>query len=397
MDPFARAIGDFYAAALGHIPWESALDGLLAETGFDGAALWTLRRLSALSGGRSIWHRLDPSGKDDYINHYVHIDPNVPLVARPDLHRIIYDHKVLPEEQIDRNEYYAWYQARSGMRYHIGGVTRSDLPFVASVTVHRTKAKGHATPAEVERFSLLFDHLERALELEFRLSLDRAIVASLATQDATGTAGCIFLDKNNRAVFVNQVASDIAARNDGFALRADGPAALAGTDTSRLRALIADCTAATTVNGAGGAMRLPRLESGGLESGGLESGGLETGGFETGTRRETGRDYLVTVSPLHTRRYGPLTDLGPAVRVLIVDPDQERAVDQSMLRQLYGLSPAEAALAARLADGETLQTVARARGITQGTARSYLEHIFHKTATNRQSGLVKLLLSLPKK
>ena len=111
--------------------------------------------------------------------------------------------------------------------------------------------------------------------------------------------------------------------------------------------------------------------------------------------RDGQRDLVVTVSPMPLAREEPRW-LGPSVRVFIVDPDGERAPDEVLLRQLYGLSPAEAALAGRLALGGTLRDAAVARGITLGTARSYLEQIFHRTGTRRQVELVRLLLTLPK-
>jgi DNA-binding CsgD family transcriptional regulator len=368
----AGAIGAFYAAATGDGTWDSALDRLLDVTGFAGAVLWTLRDITAMSEGRSIWHRFDPSIKPDYVNHYVTIDPNMKFVAAPDKYRLIYDHMVLPEEELDRNEYYAWYQARSGMRYHIGGVSRPGLDFFASVTVHRQGRLGHATEAELERFQLLFDHMERALEVEHRLNLDRGVVDALGRLAMPDAAGCVFFDRGGRTVFVNQAARDIAARDDGFVLTATGAAAARSAEDSRLQTLIAECIATATDDGLsrGGALRLPR--------------------------KNGGRDYVITVAPMHERGDGPFSHLCPAACLLIVDPDQDRAVDAAMIRRLYGMSPAGAGLAARLAAGETLREAARARGITVGTARSYLEEIFHRTATSRQVDLVRLLLTLPR-
>jgi DNA-binding CsgD family transcriptional regulator len=66
-----------------------------------------------------------------------------------------------------------------------------------------------------------------------------------------------------------------------------------------------------------------------------------------------------------------------------------------VLRELYGLTPAESALATLLAEGKTLQEAAGLRGVTHQTARSQLKSIFSKTATRRQSELLRLLLSLP--
>ncbi|MBN9552947.1 MAG: helix-turn-helix transcriptional regulator, partial [Alphaproteobacteria bacterium] len=67
----------------------------------------------------------------------------------------------------------------------------------------------------------------------------------------------------------------------------------------------------------------------------------------------------------------------------------------SLLTSLYDLTPAEARLAAALSSGQSLEAAAAAGQITVKSARTYLERIFAKTGTNRQSGLVALLRSVP--
>ena len=60
---------------------------------------------------------------------------------------------------------------------------------------------------------------------------------------------------------------------------------------------------------------------------------------------------------------------------------------------MFGLTKAEAKLAAILAKGQELKSAAEELGITYGTARSRLAQIFQKTATRRQGELVHLLFT----
>lgn len=62
-----------------------------------------------------------------------------------------------------------------------------------------------------------------------------------------------------------------------------------------------------------------------------------------------------------------------------------------ILSALFDLSPAEAKLAASLVSGRPLKAAALDHGITVKTARTYLERVFYKTGTGRQSELVALL------
>lgn len=66
----------------------------------------------------------------------------------------------------------------------------------------------------------------------------------------------------------------------------------------------------------------------------------------------------------------------------------------NVLHGLFDLTPAEARLAAALAEGRTLRQAATGHGNQFSTARSQLESIFRKTGTNKQSQLVALLQSV---
>lgn len=81
--------------------------------------------------------------------------------------------------------------------------------------------------------------------------------------------------------------------------------------------------------------------------------------------------------------------------LLVVRPLNRRpAVAEDTLRRVFGLTGAEALLAARLASGEALDDAAATLGIARETARVHLKAIFAKTDTHRQAELVALLASL---
>ena len=63
----------------------------------------------------------------------------------------------------------------------------------------------------------------------------------------------------------------------------------------------------------------------------------------------------------------------------------------SLLLEIFQLTPAEARLAAALADGSTLMQTAKALNISWETARTQLKAVFVKTDTHRQGELIALL------
>lgn len=92
--------------------------------------------------------------------------------------------------------------------------------------------------------------------------------------------------------------------------------------------------------------------------------------------------------------YGPVSaPLRRTAVVILRDPARPTALPAQDLERLFGLSPAEARLATRLADGAGLDEAAEMLGISRNTARSQLQAIYAKTGVNRQGDLVRLLLT----
>ena len=63
-----------------------------------------------------------------------------------------------------------------------------------------------------------------------------------------------------------------------------------------------------------------------------------------------------------------------------------------LLRQVYGLTPAELQVALAIAEGETLSQYAERRRISRNTVASQIKRAFDKTGLRRQSVLVRWLL-----
>lgn len=107
-------------------------------------------------------------------------------------------------------------------------------------------------------------------------------------------------------------------------------------------------------------------------------------------RRHPLRPLLVCVSPVSLER-DDRCDAGAILRV--IDPDRELQVLLEPICGHYRLSPVETRLACQLAKGATMEAAAASLRIKPQTARSYLKQIFLKTDTNRQSELIRLLLT----
>ncbi len=83
------------------------------------------------------------------------------------------------------------------------------------------------------------------------------------------------------------------------------------------------------------------------------------------------------------------------VLITLCDPKLYYNGIEEMLQGMFGLTPAEALLASCLADDNSLEEAAEKLGRSKGTTRVQLQSIFGKTDTNRQSSLIKLIISIP--
>jgi DNA-binding CsgD family transcriptional regulator len=236
------------------------------------------------------------------------------------------------------------------------------------VALHRTGKAGRFESDDIERFAVLYRHLERALTIGFRLGSLGAMQQCTTELLDRNPAAVLLLDEHKRIVFANRSAEALRSNGDGIRLCAAGFAMVRRQDNDRLQCLIAQALAP------------------------IAAAGNSPGGVMRAVRPSGKRPYVIFVAPV-SRQYFSLATLRPAVCILISDPDSRMALPVDRLQAAFGLTGAEARLAALLAAGEVLRSAAAKLGITYGTARTRLAEIFQKTDTRRQGELIKLLLA----
>ena len=78
--------------------------------------------------------------------------------------------------------------------------------------------------------------------------------------------------------------------------------------------------------------------------------------------------------------------------ILVVTPVVPAEVPAAeVLQGLFDLTPAEARVARGIAANETVEAIAKAFGLSEGTVRNQLKAVFAKTGTGRQTDLALLL------
>ena len=97
---------------------------------------------------------------------------------------------------------------------------------------------------------------------------------------------------------------------------------------------------------------------------------------------------------LHLSRFSDAERDGDSTTLIFVnDPDDDPPLTTAQIAQLLGLTKTEAALVHSLTMGLSLEQAAEIQSVTVSSARTYLKRIYSKTGTNRQSDLIRLVLS----
>jgi DNA-binding CsgD family transcriptional regulator len=269
---------------------------------------------------------------------------------------------LLPREVYQRSEFYNDFCEPNDMCHPIGVVLANEPDVRVVFTCGSAKAAGEFQPEHLDRLRRIGPHLVRAASLSLRLS--RAEIARHANAAALDRVdqGVLIVAGNAEVLFANRAAELLLAEADGIrteksALRAGAPA-----DTAQFQGLI--------VAAAG------------------RSG--EAGGMMVLSRPVPRRPLNVLVAPLTIAPTWFARGHSAAI-VFVADPDNVPRTIQDQLRQLYRLTPAEAAVAMATARGAGLQAVADELKISLTTARTHLQHVFEKTETRRQAELVRVM------
>lgn len=85
----------------------------------------------------------------------------------------------------------------------------------------------------------------------------------------------------------------------------------------------------------------------------------------------------------------------PAVALFLSNPERNSRAPETLLMDLFGLTPAEARVAGALANGARSVDVAEELSVSQTTIAFHMRNLFQKTGTNRQADLVALILTGP--
>ncbi|MFT8245641.1 helix-turn-helix transcriptional regulator [Roseomonas sp. BN140053] len=361
---------DLYAAVLDGDGLPRVLDSIARALGADTHATQVAEFAGhvPLASQSMACMNIDPDDFHAYGTHWVRHDPWM-KAAQAHGPGVLNMARVVPAETYARSAIWNEFCRPRGRVFHcLSAYTTGAGNAVGGLGLHRQENREPFGAAEESLLEELFPHLRRTMMLQSRLGEGiEAPVAATAGLDAL-RQGVAVLSEEGRLLFSNTALRDMAAQTDGFVLDHNGLYCPAAPARRALRHAIAAALAA-----ARGQLRFLH-----------ESGSLAI------PRPSGAAPWIVQVLPLRRGEHGAFAGFSGAM-LLVSDPQQRATPSTALLRHLLDLTPAEAALAAALARGETLAAYAAGRRLSVETARTHLASIRRKTGCRRQADLVALL------
>ncbi len=272
---------------------------------------------------------------------------------------------LISNSRLVETEFYKYWLRPQDLFHHMFGAISVDDERLLYVMLGRSLSKGAFWQDDVELLRRLSPTLRRGLQAgDKHKRLQSVQRIALDTLDAM-PIGIVLLDGGGGILAANSFAREVLDSESGLFMSASG----LGVQLS------------------GGRLKLRDLIVGGPNRSGERSGEIQ--GFAL--PRENGR-RAVTLLLVPVQDFPQARERDDPVAILfIADPQRTAEIDPQRLSRIYGLSRAEARVAALLAGGKRLDDVAGTLGLTYETVRKHLKQIFAKTGTERQADLVRTL------
>jgi DNA-binding CsgD family transcriptional regulator len=366
VEALSRLLHTLYGAPSYPGLWPQFLKEFVGIVGVKAAAI-LYQDEERLNYGLNAVTEFDPEEVRVYDQYYGKHDPWVPPIADIVPGRIEMGIELCPLDR--RNiEYFHDFACKYDRNLFCAIPTMKKGNGVEAVTLYtgfQDEVPGKET-LEVVKF--MIPHLQTALHLRRRLVDLTARNCSMESALDLMEYGIVLLNDRGCVLQTNHSAEALLGKSDGLRLQDGHIECASRAESERLESLIE-----ASVKAGNGRT--------------LKAGGSML------VSRKTLRPLSVTAAPL---RESAAPHFRQATAVLFLyDPESQPTPPSDLLRQAYGLTPAEARLALILTQGHSLKEAAHLCGVTHNTAKSQLKSIFTKTNVQRQAQLVRLVLSAP--
>lgn len=360
---FPRLLDLLYEGMLDDTAWSRGLTQLSDH--FGGA---TLALFSVIPATNAVLRydviRNDPDAMRDYQEKWILHDDRHSAgltcqVSEPQTERMLVD---VP--QLRRSQFHHEFLNRWRVQYFMATWLVRDTGRGVVLSLGHDPRHGEFSDRERDGMRVLVPHLRRILEVKDRLQIAQVLPRTFLDVTDRLPFATLFVAADFSIIECSRAAGDLLATRDG--IHADD-GRLGFTRSVEARAFARMLVTDTSLGNIEDCMRVPR-------------------------RR--GPPITLLVLPIN-RRQSTWISVPARWLVLIFDPLRATAPDHRRLQLALGVTPAEAALAGRVAAGLSVTEAARELNISLNTARTQLKSVYSKTGTRSQAQLTRLILSGP--
>ncbi|HEV8015717.1 MAG TPA: LuxR C-terminal-related transcriptional regulator [Stellaceae bacterium] len=294
------------------------------------------------------------------------VDPRRRFLERAHVESIFVSHYDRVDAVLEDGGFERAFLAEQGIAHSLGANLTAIGHDYRQVYIERAVGRAPFAAAEVVEFRRLVHHMANAERLA-RAVDERALDWELPQRILDNmSVGALVADQNGQLRFANAAAEEILAENDGLSRRDNRIQAARSFETNSLLAALRDVAAAGRAEKRDGALLIARPSG--------------------------KRPYAIVVMPLPSG-FGD----AKATRALIFVSDLAHRNSElaPRLSQLFGLSKAEARVAAGIAEGRRLTEIAQEFDVRMPTVRTQLRAVLKKVGATRQADLVRIVLALP--
>lgn len=369
-EELSALIGRIYDAALDLELWPTVLDEIAVDFNAICCHLFDADLNADEIHFAALNKRFTYERANQYHTYYRHLDKRLTELTRGPLGRAFADWELLSPETFQKSEFYNDFYVPHGLRWAIVGFPDKEGRDSIGFCIAGPPKGEPFSKAAIARAQLLFPHIRRATRMMRRTrDLESFALAGANALDIM-PAGILIVTATARPLFMNQVARRMTSERNGLRISAGRLCASLANETNALQRAI------------GSAAKFG------------ESAELDLGGAIAISRPSLGRSLEVLVVPIARHRLAfDLLGHDRLALVVVGDPEATPMLREETTARLHDLTAAEARVAVRLAQGQSLKEIAKSTNRSEHTVRWTLKNVFAKTDTHSQSELIRLLLS----
>lgn len=348
-----------------------------AEPGLWGQFLQQLGQSTRATAAALVWHEFDhapsmissswqlnPDSIHLYQKHYYALDIWAQRARTKGAGSVVNSECLCPLQEMKTTEIFNDFLVPDNVQHGMFGILEDNKCRGGSISLYRDRKRPEFASRDTRILEFLTPHLQRAFRLHSHLTELRSRAEGVeAALDCLST-GVVLFGACGEASFLNRAALALISKNDGLQMTKIGLRAQRQEESALLEKTIRE--ACSTTSGQRGPVVGTVLIS-----------------------RQTRPALKIVITPVP----GSILQSSQSVRAIafVNDPLQRRCPAQDILRNLFGLTPAECRVALLLGDARSPREISETIGVSFETVRSQIKSIFAKTGVKRQGELIRVL------